>query len=492
MQTETEAPAPEPLSLGRQRSRSAACVAPTVAARRGDRARGRRPARARGRGGGGRRARPAAASRRCSSWSPGSRSPTRAREAARRERAARLDACAYMPQRDLLLPWRDALGNAALALECQGVSTRRGPPPGGAAVRALRPGGVRARPTRPSCPAGCASASRSCARCSPAGRCCCSTSRSRRSTRSRARRCRSGWRARSPAEPRTVRARDARRRGGAVPRRPGGGAVAAAGPRRGGAGRAVRAAARAPRDGHRRPRSPSSRQRALEALAAMRRYLPRRAAARACSSLAWQGVASLHGRGQPHAGLAGRDLATRSRDDRALLLRQRVGDARGGAARPRDRRSWPASAVAVADAPVPAAARRRLPAAGRPPRRSRSWCSRPCSCWRSTTASGPKLAIVALICFFPITVNVLDGLRSVDPELLKLMRTLRRLAAAHAASGRAAVLAAVLLQRAEGGRHGVGDRRGVRRVGGRRRGPRPARAARQQPAPDARACTRAW
>jgi ABC-type nitrate/sulfonate/bicarbonate transport system ATPase subunit len=33
-------------------------------------------------------------------------------------------ACAYMPQRDLLLPWRDALGNAALALECQGV--RRG------------------------------------------------------------------------------------------------------------------------------------------------------------------------------------------------------------------------------------------------------------------------------------------------------------------------------------------------------------------------------
>jgi ABC-type nitrate/sulfonate/bicarbonate transport system ATPase subunit len=35
--------------------------------------------------------------------------------------AARRDSCAYMPQRDLLLPWRDALGNAALALECQGV-----------------------------------------------------------------------------------------------------------------------------------------------------------------------------------------------------------------------------------------------------------------------------------------------------------------------------------------------------------------------------------
>jgi putative hydroxymethylpyrimidine transport system permease protein len=37
---------------------------------------------------------------------------------------------------------------------------------------------------------------------------------------------------------------------------------------------------------------------------------------------------------------------------------------------------------------------------------------------------GPKLAIIALICFFPITVNTLDGLRSVDPELVKMMRTL--------------------------------------------------------------------
>jgi ABC-type nitrate/sulfonate/bicarbonate transport system permease component len=36
----------------------------------------------------------------------------------------------------------------------------------------------------------------------------------------------------------------------------------------------------------------------------------------------------------------------------------------------------------------------------------------------------PKLVIVALICFFPITVNTLDGLRSVDPELIKMMRAL--------------------------------------------------------------------
>jgi ABC-type nitrate/sulfonate/bicarbonate transport system ATPase subunit len=39
--------------------------------------------------------------------------------------AGRRAACAFMAQRDLLMPWRDALGNAALALECQGVSKAR-------------------------------------------------------------------------------------------------------------------------------------------------------------------------------------------------------------------------------------------------------------------------------------------------------------------------------------------------------------------------------
>jgi NitT/TauT family transport system ATP-binding protein len=33
----------------------------------------------------------------------------------------RIAACALMPQHDLLVPWRDAVGNAALALECAGV-----------------------------------------------------------------------------------------------------------------------------------------------------------------------------------------------------------------------------------------------------------------------------------------------------------------------------------------------------------------------------------
>ena len=37
---------------------------------------------------------------------------------------------------------------------------------------------------------------------------------------------------------------------------------------------------------------------------------------------------------------------------------------------------------------------------------------------------GPKLVVVALICFFPIAVNTVDGLRSVDPDAVKMMRTL--------------------------------------------------------------------
>lgn len=36
----------------------------------------------------------------------------------------------------------------------------------------------------------------------------------------------------------------------------------------------------------------------------------------------------------------------------------------------------------------------------------------------------PKVLIVALACFFPITVATLDGLRATDPDLLRLMRSL--------------------------------------------------------------------
>ena len=45
---------------------------------------------------------------------------------------------------------------------------------------------------------------------------------------------------------------------------------------------------------------------------------------------------------------------------------------------------------------------------------------------------GPTLAVIVLICFFPVTVNTLDGLRSVDAAAIRMMRTLD--------AGRAAIL----------------------------------------------------
>lgn len=35
----------------------------------------------------------------------------------------------------------------------------------------------------------------------------------------------------------------------------------------------------------------------------------------------------------------------------------------------------------------------------------------------------PKLVVIALVCFFPIVVTTLSGLQTVDPDLLKLLRT---------------------------------------------------------------------
>ncbi len=42
---------------------------------------------------------------------------------------------------------------------------------------------------------------------------------------------------------------------------------------------------------------------------------------------------------------------------------------------------------------------------------------------------GPKIVVIALVSFFPIAVNAIDGLRAVDPRLLRLTRTMRASAA---------------------------------------------------------------
>ena len=80
--------------------------------------------------------------------------------------------------------------------------------------------------------------------------------------------------------------------------------------------------------------------------------------------------------------------------------------------------------------------------------------------------------IVALICFFPITVNMLDGLRSVDPDLTKMLRSLGagRLQRLWRARFRPPF---PTLQRSEDGDHGLRDRRRLRRVTSAERGARP-------------------
>jgi hypothetical protein len=56
---------------------------------------------------------------------------------------------------------------------------------------------------------------------------------------------------------------------------------------------------------------------------------------------------------------------------------------------------------------------------------------------------GPKLIVIALICFFPIVVNTLDGLRAVDRDQARMLRTLG--AGAGTSSGASSCLGASYL-----------------------------------------------
>ena len=99
----------------------------------------------------------------------------------------------------------------------------------------------------------------------------------------------------------------------------------------------------------------------------------------------------------------------------------------------------------------------------------------------------PKILIIALICFFPVTVNVADGLRDSDPDARKLLRSLDATRVAAAAAARRAVGAARRVHGHEGRRRDRGDRRGAGGVVGLGRRARAPADHRQRPARDARA-----
>src|SRR4051794_19410977 len=64
----------------------------------------------------------------------------------RREALERLGQCAYMPQKDLLLPWLSAIDNASLALRNRGASRSEARAEAGPLVRRVRPGGIQSAP----------------------------------------------------------------------------------------------------------------------------------------------------------------------------------------------------------------------------------------------------------------------------------------------------------------------------------------------------------
>ena len=378
---------------------------------------------------------------------------------ARRGHACAADPAVLMPQRDLLLPWRGALDNAALALRVRGRSRARSARAAArAAVRraSASAGFERARPARALGRDAPARRVR-CARCWPASRCSASTSRSPRSTRSRARRCRPGWPARWRDEPRTVAARHARRRGGGRAGRPRRRDVAAPGPRRG------RAAGRPAAPARRTDAAVVAlRERALEALARDERAVI--AAAASCSRCSAPGSSTptrRRRRAHPPRPARGRAGAVeRPRAAVGQLPRHR----RRGRCSASSSRCVAGFALRDRAAPLARAAPLDLPAARRladDPDRDRS---RRCSSSGSASASRRSSRSSRSSASSRSSSRRSTRSRAVDPEQLKLLRTLDASRLRDLAPRRAAGRAARPLQRREDRRRRRRDRRRLRRV----------------------------
>ena len=106
------------------------------------------------------RARPAAASRRCSTSRPDCSRRRRARARVRRAARRHQPHAGYMFQPDALMPWRSALDNVTAGLEFRGMRRRERDARGARMARARRTRRLRATAIRTSSPAACASASR--------------------------------------------------------------------------------------------------------------------------------------------------------------------------------------------------------------------------------------------------------------------------------------------------------------------------------------------
>ena len=78
----------------------------------------------------------------------------------------------------------------------------------------------------------------------------------------------------------------------------------------------------------------------------------------------------------------------------------------------------------------------------------------------------PKIIVVALTAFFPIVVNMVDGLQSVDPDAVNLLRTMGASRWLYLREGAGAYLPALPVLRAESGDGSQRHWRGYWRVGG--------------------------